>query len=53
MEEEMMKACANLPAADVPGDIDKENNEDANPGLSLEGPDPRDDPAVMEDEVAL
>ena len=53
MVEEMTKACASLPAADVLGDIDKENNEDADPDLSLEGPDPRDDPAVMEDEVAL
>ena len=47
MEEEMTKACASIPAADVLGDIDKENNEDANPNLCLEGLNPRDDPAVM------
>ena len=49
----MTKACTNLPAADVLGDVDEKNNKDADPDLSLEGPDPRDDPAVMEDEVAL
>ena len=53
MVEEMTKACASLPAADVLGDIDKENNKDDNPDLSLEGPDPSDNPAVMKDEVAL
>ena len=53
MEEEMTKACANLPEADVLGDIDKEINKDANPDLSLEGLNPRDDPALMGDELAL
>ena len=53
MEEEMTKASANLPAADILGDIDEENNEDANPDLSLEGLNPSDDPAVMGDEAAL
>ena len=53
MEKEMTKACANLPAADFSGDIDEENNEDADPDLSLEGLNPSDDPAVMGDEAAL
>ena len=53
IEEEMTKACANLPAADVRGDIGEENNKDADSDLSLEGLDPSDDPSVMGDEAAL
>ena len=53
IEEELTKACAKLPAANILGDIDEENNQDIDADMSLEGQDPSDDPAVMGDEAAL
>ena len=53
MEEELTKACAKLPAANILGHIDEENNQDVDADMSLEGQDPSDDPAVMGDEAAL
>ena len=53
MEEELTKACAKLPTANILRDIDEENNQDVDADMSLEGQDPSDDPAVMGDEAAL
>ena len=52
MEEELKKACAKLPAADVSGGIDQENNQDVNANMSFEGQDPSDYPELMGNEAA-
>ena len=52
MKEEMTKACANLPAADVSGGIDQENNQDIDANMSFEGQDPSDYPELMGNEAA-